>query len=184
MNSRALLAVADGVEDLETVTILDVLRRAEIEVVVASIEAGLGVTCARGSRLTADVVLADVLDQAFDLLVLPGGLAGAKRLGAHAALADKVRQQARSGRLYAAICAAPVFALQGFGVLRQRRVTCYPSLSAHLQDCSYVDLPVVVDGTCITSQGPATAMPFALKLVEALVGKARSDEVSRALLYS
>src|SRR5690606_29242830 len=96
MNSRALLAVADGVEDLETVTILDVLRRAEIEVVVASIEAGLGVTCARGSRLTADVVLADVLDQAFDLLVLPGGLAGAKRLGAHAALADKVRQQARS----------------------------------------------------------------------------------------
>ena len=142
------------------------------------------VTCARGSRLVADALLPAVLDQAFDLVVLPGGLAGAKRLGAHKALADKVRRQAREGRLYAGICAAPVHALQVFGVLRQRRVTCYPGLRGQLKDCEYVDLPVVVDGSCITSQGPATAIPFALKLVEALEGKALSDEIARALLYS
>jgi 4-methyl-5(b-hydroxyethyl)-thiazole monophosphate biosynthesis len=183
MNSLVLLAVADGTEDLEAVTTLDVLRRAQIQVTVASIEAEPGVTCARGTRLVADALFSDVQHQTFDLIVLPGGLAGAERLGAHQPLAEKVRRHVSDGRLYAAICAAPVLALQPFGVLRQRRVTCYPSLADRLNDCTFVDLPVVVDGTCITSQGPATAMPFALKLVETLAGKVCRDEVARALLY-
>jgi protein deglycase len=182
MTTRAVITVADGVEDLECVTLIDVLRRAEIEVVVASIENRRMITCARGTRLTADAMLVDVLAQEFDLIVLPGGMPGAQRLGEHEPLAERVRQQAKAGKFYAAICAAPAMALQPFGVLRQRRMTCYPSFSDQLSGCSFVDEPVVVDGNCITSQGPGTALAFALTLVEQLRGKGTRRQVAEAML--
>lgn len=182
MSTRAVITVADGVEDLECVTLIDVLRRAEIEVVVASIESRRMITCARGTRLTADAMLVDVLAQEFDLIVLPGGMPGAQRLGEHEPLAERVRQQAKAGKFYAAICAAPAMALQPFGVLRQRRMTCYPSFSDRLSGCSFVDEPVVVDGNCITSQGPGTALAFALCLVEQLRGKGTRRQVAEAML--
>ncbi|HSX69776.1 MAG TPA: DJ-1 family glyoxalase III, partial [Pseudomonas sp.] len=145
MTHRALIAVADGVEDIETVTLIDVLRRAEVEVVVASVENRRMFTCARGTRVTADAMLVDVLAQDFDLIVLPGGMPGAQHLAEHEPLADKVRQQARAGKLFAALCAAPALALQAYGVLRQRRMTCYPAFSDRLSGCTFVDQPVVVD---------------------------------------
>ena len=182
MTARALISLADGVEDIECVTLIDVLRRAEVEVVVASIEGRRMITCARGTRLTADTMLVDVLAQDFDLIVLPGGMPGAERLAEHEPLAEKVREQAKAGKLFAAICAAPALALQQYGVLKQRRMTCYPSFSDRLSGCTFVDQPVVVDGNCITSQGPGTAMEFALILVEQLVGKAKRREVAEALL--
>ncbi|WP_439859738.1 DJ-1 family glyoxalase III [Pseudomonas sp. MBLB4136] len=182
MTTRAVITVADGVEDLECVTLIDVLRRAEIEVVVASIENRRMITCARGTRLTADAMLVDVLAQEFDLIVLPGGMPGAQRLGEHEPLAERVRQQAKAGKFYAAICAAPAMALQPFGVLKQRRMTCYPSFSDRLSGCSFVDEPVVVDGNCITSQGPGTALTFALTLVEQLRGKGTRRQVAEAML--
>lgn len=182
MSKRALIAVADGVEDLECVTLIDVLRRAEVEVVVASVEGRRMVTCARGTRLTADAMLVDVLAQAFDLIVLPGGMPGAQRLAEHEPLAERVRQQAKAGLLFAAICAAPALALQAYGVLRQRRMTCYPAFSDRLSGCSFVDQSVVVDGNCITSQGPGSALEFALTLVEQLAGKAVRREVAQAML--
>lgn len=184
MTQRALIAVADGVEEIESVTLIDVLRRAEIEVVVASIEARRMITCSRGVRLTADAMLIDVLAQDFDLIVLPGGMPGARRLAEHVPLAQRVQRQAKEGRFFAAICAAPALALQGFGVLKQRRMTCYPAFSDRLSGCTFVDQPVVVDGNCITSQGPATALAFALMLVEQLAGKARRKAVSDALLLT
>ncbi|UVE17150.1 DJ-1/PfpI family protein [Pseudomonas sp. LS44] len=182
MTSRALIAVADGSQDLETITVLDVLRRAGVEVVLASIEERRMVTCALGTRLTADTMLVDVLAQDFDLIVLPGGMPGAQRLGEHAPLAERVQQQAKAGKLFAAICAAPAFALQPFGVLRQRRMTCYPAASDKLSGCTYVDQPVVIDGNCITAQGPASALEFALTLAEQLVGKNTRKEVEKAML--
>lgn len=182
MTHRALIAVADGVEDIETVTLIDVLRRAEVEVVVASVENRRMFTCARGTRVTADAMLVDVLAQDFDLIVLPGGMPGAQHLAEHEPLADKVRQQARAGKLFAALCAAPALALQAYGVLRQRRMTCYPAFSDRLSGCTFVDQPVVVDGNCITSQGPATALEFALTLVEHLAGKATRKAVAEAML--
>lgn len=184
MSTRAVITVADGVEDLECVTLIDVLRRAEIEVVVASVENRRMITCARGTRLTADAMLVDVLAQDFDLIVLPGGMPGAQRLGEHEPLAERVRQQAKAGKFYAAICAAPAMALQPFGVLRQRRMTCYPSFSDRLSGCSFVDEPVVVDGNCITSQGPGTALAFALTLVEQLRGRGTRQQVAEAMLAS
>lgn len=114
MSKRALIAVADGVEDIESVTLIDVLRRAEVEVVVASIESRRMVTCARGSRLTADAMLMDVLAQEFDLIALPGGMPGAQALAEHAPLGELVVRQAKAGKLFAAICAAPALALLWF----------------------------------------------------------------------
>ena len=182
MSKRALIAVADGVEDLECVTLIDVLRRADIEVLVASIEERRMITCARGTRLTADVLLVDVLAQDFDLIVLPGGMPGAQHLADFEPLAERVRKQAKAGELFAAICAAPALALQSYGVLRQRRMTCYPAFSDRLSGCTFVDEAVVVDGNCITSQGPGTALAFALTLVEQLVGRGTRTEVAKAML--
>jgi 4-methyl-5(b-hydroxyethyl)-thiazole monophosphate biosynthesis len=182
MSKRALIAVADGVEDLECVTLIDVLRRAEVEVLVASVEERRMITCARGTRLTADAMLVDVLAQEFDLIVLPGGLPGAQRLADFEPLAERVRKQAKAGDLFAAICAAPALALQNYGVLRQRRMTCYPALSERLSGCTFVDEAVVVDGNCITSQGPGTALAFALTLVEHLVGRGTRKDVAEAML--
>jgi 4-methyl-5(b-hydroxyethyl)-thiazole monophosphate biosynthesis len=182
MSKRALIAVADGVEDLELVTLIDVLRRAEIEVLVASIEARRMFSCARGTRLTADAMLVDVLAQDFDLIVLPGGMPGAQHLADHQPLAERVREQAAAGKLFAGICAAPALALQTYGVLKQRRMTCYPAFSDRLSGCTFVDQPVVVDGNCITSQGPGTALEFALTLVEQLAGRASRATVAKALL--
>lgn len=182
MSKRALIAVADGVEDLECVTLIDVLRRADVEVLVASIEERRMITCARGTRLTADAMLVDVLAQDFDLIVLPGGMPGAQRLAEFEPLAERVRRQAKAGELFAAICAAPALALQNYGVLRQRRMTCYPAFSDRLSGCTFVDEAVVVDGNCITSQGPGTALTFALTLVEHLVGRGTRSEVAKAML--
>ena len=182
MTSRALITLAEGIDDLQSITLVDVLRRAGIEVVLASIEGRRMLTCARGTRLTADAMLVDLLAQPFDLIVLPGGAVGAQHLAAHQPLAQLLKDQATAGRLFAGIAEAPALALQTFGVLRQRRMTCLPSASHQLSGCTFVDQPVVVDGNCITAQGSGAALPFALALVEALCGKAARAAVAGELL--
>ncbi|MDO7899783.1 DJ-1 family glyoxalase III [Pseudomonas citrulli] len=179
---RVLIAVAEGVDDLQTVTLIDVLRRAQLEVAVASIEGRRMLTCARGTRLTADGMLVDVLVQDFDLIVLPGGLIGAQHLAAHQPLQQLLKDQAAAGRFFAAIGEAPALALQASGVLRQRRMTCLPAVSQQLSGCTFVDQPVVVDGNCITAQGSAAAVSFALVLVEQLSGKGVRNVVAAELL--
>ena len=182
MTFRALITLAEGIDDLQSVTLIDVLRRANVEVGVASIEARRMLTCARGTRLTADAMLVDVLAQPFDLIVLPGGAVGGKHLAAHQPLQQLLKDQAAAGRLFAAIAESPALALQAFGVLRQRRMTCLPAVSQQLLGCTFVDQPVVVDGNCITAQGSAAALAFALQLVEQLCGRAVKVAVARELL--
>ena len=184
MTFRALITLAEGIDDLQTVTLIDVLRRAKVEVVVASIEARRMLTCARGTRLTADAMLVDLLAQPFDLIVLPGGTVGAQHLAAHQPLQQLIKDQAAAGRLFAGIAESPALALLTFGVLRQRRMTCLPTVSNQLSGCNFIDQPVVVDGNCITSQGPGTALAFALTLVEQLCGKAKRNEVAKAMLVA
>lgn len=170
MSHRALIVVAEGVDDLQCVTLIDVLRRAEVEVVVASIEGRRMLTCARGTRLTADGMLVDLLAQPFDLMVLPGGEKAAQHMAAHQPLHQRVVDQAKAGKFFAAIAEGPLV-LQAFGVLRQRRMTCHPDVSQRLSGCGFVDQPVVVDGNCITAQGSAAALAFALTLVEQVAGR-------------
>ncbi|WP_460120669.1 DJ-1 family glyoxalase III [Pseudomonas sp. S2_C03] len=182
MTYRALIPLAEGIDDLQAVTLVDVLRRAKVEVVVASIEGRRMLTCARGTRITADAMLVDVLAQPFDLIALPGGAVGAQHLSAHQPLQQLIKDQVKAGRLFAGIGEAPALALQASGALRQRRMTCLPSISHQLSGCNFVDQPVVVDGNCVTAQGSGSALEFALTLVEQLCGKAIRAAVAGELV--
>lgn len=163
---RVLVPLAEGFEELEAVTVIDILRRAGIEVVVASL-AGSPVTGSHGIRIAADTPLAAVVEQDFDMIALPGGMPGAEHLRNDPRVADFVRRLHGRGRPIAAICAAPMV-LAAAGVLAGRRATSYPGF---LGEASTGEA-VVVDGNVITSRGPGTALDFALTLVEALMGPA------------
>jgi protein deglycase len=177
---RVEVLLAAGFEEIETATIVDVLRRACVTVVLAGLD---GPAPCPGSR---DIVFVpdkafDPADLDYDLVVLPGGLAGTRRLAAHEGLKSLLRQRVASGKPVAAICAAP-WALDAAGVLSEGAFTCFPGVEARLSVGGRRDETVVDAGTVITSQGPATAMPFALHLVERLVGQLKRAQVAEALL--
>jgi protein deglycase len=169
--ARALLPLAAGFEELEAVTIIDVLRRAGIEVVVAA-AARAPVEGSHGIRITPDERLAE-LAGAFDLIVLPGGMPGAEHLAADAALGARLKAHAAAGRLIGAICAAPVV-LARAGLLAGRCATAYPGFLERegVPGLTLSPDPVVIDGRIVTSRGPGTALDFALTLVELLEGRA------------
>jgi 4-methyl-5(b-hydroxyethyl)-thiazole monophosphate biosynthesis len=179
MSKKVLVPVADGTEELEAVTIIDCLRRAGADVTVASVGQSQ-ITASRGVRLVADALISDCTKVVYDLIALPGGMPGAEHLRDSGELAELLKAQASSGRFYAAICASPAVVLKHHGLLDGKKATCYPSLLSELDSSD--DAKVVVDGNCITSQGPATALPFALKLIEILFDKEKADEVANSML--
>lgn len=177
--ATVLVPLAQGCEEIEAVTIIDILRRAGVEVVTAGLETG-PVTASRGVRLVPDVALEEILNRDFDMVALPGGAGGAERLQRDRRIIELLRQMADAERYIAAICAAPKV-LASAGLLQGRRATCYPG---HLDDSSGArlsDAPVVRDGRIITSRGPGTAMDFALTLVEVLCGEDKRNQVETAL---
>ncbi|MES2683970.1 MAG: DJ-1 family glyoxalase III [Pseudomonadota bacterium] len=176
----ALVVIANGSESLETVTLINVLRRADVQVTVAAVGDALTVTATRDILLLATVRHADVAHQHFDLIALPGGELGARTLSAHAPLIQQLHEQRLAHRWTAALCAAPALVLAAHGLLDGKQATGYPAFRDAL--LHYVDLPVVVDGHTITGQGPASAMAFALTCVEKLTGETRRREVAEALL--
>jgi 4-methyl-5(b-hydroxyethyl)-thiazole monophosphate biosynthesis len=179
---RVLIPLAEGFEELEAVTVIDLLRRAEIEVITAGLEEG-PVRASRNTVLVPDTSLEAILNQEFDMIVLPGGLPGAQRLDADERIHALLKRYHAEERFAAAICAAPRV-LASAGLLDGRSATSYPGVVT-IDDFPEVDLlnvPVVVDGKVITSRGPGTAMDFALQLVECLVGKEKRDEVETALV--
>ncbi|MCU0766525.1 MAG: DJ-1/PfpI family protein [Gammaproteobacteria bacterium] len=182
--ARVLVPLAEGCEELEAVTVVDLLRRAGVEVVTAGLAAG-PVRASRGVVLLPDATLDEVLDQDFDMVVLPGGLPGADHLDADPRVHRLLRRMAEAGRYTAAICAAPKV-LASAGLLDSRRATAYPGVldSLQLPRTQILRDAVVSDGRVVTSRGPGTAMDFALELVERLLGRARRDEVERALVRS
>ncbi len=179
---RVLVPLAPGFEDLEATTLVDLLRRAEFEVVTAGLQAGL-VTGARGMRVAPDAELDAVLAGEFDMVVLPGGMPGARHLRDDPRILALLQRQAASNRYTAAICAAPI-ALAAAGLLEGKRATSYPGFVDRLDipGLHYVAEPVVVDGHVVTSRGPGTAMDFALTLIELLAGRARRDVVEAGLM--
>jgi 4-methyl-5(b-hydroxyethyl)-thiazole monophosphate biosynthesis len=181
MAEKVLVPIADGSEEIEAVCIIDTLRRAGAEVTVASV-GKLQVTASRGVKIVADARIADCTAQTYDCIALPGGMPGAEHLRDSAELIEMLRKQKQAGRLYAALCAAPVVALQPHDLLEQVRATCFPAFRSKLNPAYASDERVVVDGNCATSQGPGTAIEFALKLVELLFGPAKAKEVGKAML--
>jgi 4-methyl-5(b-hydroxyethyl)-thiazole monophosphate biosynthesis len=182
MSKTVLVPIADGSEELEAVTIIDVLVRAGAEVTIASVETSVQITASRGVKLVADCLIAECSDKEYDLIALPGGMPGAEHLGDCGVLIDMLKDQKQAGRLYAAICAAPAIALAPHGLLDGKIATCYPSFRDQLPNASKADLTVVVDENCITSQGPGTAMEFALELVAELFDLSKARQVAEAAL--
>ncbi len=178
--SKILVVIADGSEEIEAVTIIDTLRRAKTEVIVASVN-DKQITASRGVRIVADAAIAECTGQKYDLIVLPGGMPGAEHLRDCKELIKMLGEQKQAGRYYAAICASPAVVLQHHGLLEGHKATCYPSMMDQLKN-PVKNATVVVDGNCITSQGPATALEFSLKLVELLEGKAKAKEVAEDML--
>jgi 4-methyl-5(b-hydroxyethyl)-thiazole monophosphate biosynthesis len=176
---RVLVPLAEGFEELEAVTIIDILRRAGIDVVVASL-AGSPVTGSHGIRLSADTPLAALAEQDFDMIALPGGMPGADHLRKDARVAEIIRRLHAKGRPVAAICAAPMV-LAAAGVLEGHRATSFPGFLAEAGKSTVVDDAVVVDRGVITSRGPGTALDFALALVEELAGAATRRTIESRL---
>jgi 4-methyl-5(b-hydroxyethyl)-thiazole monophosphate biosynthesis len=181
--ASVLVPLAQGCEELEAVTIIDLLVRAGVEVVSAGLEPG-PVKASRGVVITPDTTLDEALKREYDMVVLPGGLPGAEHLNNDPRIQALVRKMADEGRYTAAICAAPRV-LANAGVLSGKRATSYPGHldQMGLAEVEYRQEAVVQDGKVITSRGPGTAMAFTLTLIENLVGKEKRDEVAAGLLY-
>lgn len=177
-----LIPIAHGCEELEAVTLIDLLRRAGVTVTVAGLEAG-PVTASRGVVILPETTLDAVLDQDFDMVVLPGGLGGAQRLEADQRITALLRRMTEQGRFVAAICAAPRV-LANAGLLKDRTATAYPGILDDQPDVRLSSAAIVRDGVFITSRGPGTALDFALSLIETLCGREQRDTVEKALQRS
>ncbi len=179
--TKVLIPIAEGSEELEAVTVIDLLRRAGIDVIVASL-GEKPVKCARGTQIIADATLQSVLNNEFDLMVLPGGLPGADNLNNDPRIHQLINRLAEQGKTIAAICASPKVLLTN-GILNGKKVTAFPG-SLDALDTSNIqlsDVAVEVDGKVITSRGPGTAMDFALTLIFTLLGKDARDKVEFSL---
>jgi len=168
--ANVLVPLAAGYEELEAVTIVDLLRRAGIEVVTAGLQPGT-VRGSRGTVLVPDATLDAALDRDYDMVVLPGGQPGARNLELDPRIASLLRRMAQQNKYTAAICAAPKV-LAAAGLLDGRRATTYPGTldPARYPRVRLEQLAVVADGKVVTSRGPGTAMDFALELIELLAG--------------
>ena len=175
-----LIPIADGIEELETVSISDTLRRAGCAITIAGVSS-LEVTASRGLKILADALLADCCGP-YDLIVLPGGMPGAENLRNSTPLKTMLIEQRQNGRLYAAICASPAIVLAHHGLLDDKQATCFPAYRDQLPQP--LDASVVVDGNCTTSQGPGTALEFALSLTEQLCGPTQRALVAEQMLAS
>ncbi|HXW54076.1 MAG TPA: DJ-1 family glyoxalase III [Myxococcota bacterium] len=176
---NVLVPIATGIEEIEAVTIVDVLRRAGLTVRVSTIEER-EVIGANGIKIVAD---SDFLDEAledFDAIVVPGGSEAARRFAAHGGLGTAIKSFCHNNNLVAAICASPAVVLAPLGLLNQKKATCYPSLSDRIKN--FVDERVVTDGNIITSQGPGTAMAFAFRVVEFLAGEKIAHNLKRDII--
>ncbi len=174
---QTLVVLAPGFEEIEAITIVDILRRAEVPVVVASLTGESIVVGAHELAVRSDRPLAEVDVERLAMVVLPGGLPGAKHLAESETMVKILQTLAERGKWVAAICAAPL-ALQSAGLLKNRRLTCYPSCKDYFPESHYQATDVVRDGKIITGSGPGTAMRFSFALLEAL-GKSRAAETLR-----
>ncbi len=174
-----LVPLAQGCEEIEAVSVIDILRRAGISVVSAGLD-GQPVRASRGTVLMPDTTLDAALAQSFDMVALPGGQPGTNNLKADARIIALVQRMAKLDKYVAAVCAAPSV-LAAAGLLDGKRATSFPGALDGFPKVQQQRAAVVEDGKLITSRGPGTAMDFALTLVERLAGRAKRDEVEAAL---
>ena len=177
---RVLVPLVDGFEEIEFSTIVDILRRADLEVITAGLKEG-AIEGAHRIKVIPDTSIGKVNAGDFDVIVLPGGYPGFVNLGKDKRVLGLVREMHGKNKYVAAICGAPSV-LSEAGILEGRKATIHPGVQDMLTGAQHVDERVVVDGRIITSQGPGTAMEFSMKLVEVLVGKSRLKQINEEVL--
>jgi 4-methyl-5(b-hydroxyethyl)-thiazole monophosphate biosynthesis len=181
MGSKAVVLLAEGFEEIEALTIIDILRRGGVAVITAGVGGG-EIIGAHGVTVRADRLL-EAAPRDADAVVLPGGMPGSEHLAAPA-VGVLVRAYATAGKIVAAICAAPAVALAPTGVLEGKRVTCYPGFEGSFPASARPSEDAVVeDGQLITSRGPGTAHRFALRLVERLVDAETAAQLRAGMLW-
>ena len=181
--SKVYVLFAEGFEEIEGLTVVDLMRRAGIEVVMTSINlSDTVVKGARGITITTDISIENAIEEG-DMVVLPGGMPGTTNLMNSAYVRDMVSNYYEAGKYVAAICAAPTV-LSDLGILADKRATSYPGMQASVKCAKYDDhSSVVVDGNVITSRGLGTAIDFSLKLIELLKDKESADKIAESVVY-
>ena len=184
---KAVLAMiyvflANGFEEIEGLTVVDLLRRAKIYVDTVSIMDDYIVHGAHGINVQTEDLFDEVDFEEFDMVVLPGGMPGTLNLKEHDGVRYVVKQYAKEGRFVGAICAAPTI-LKSLGLLEGRRATCYPGVEDEMENVILTETAVVVDDNIITSQGVGTAIDFALKLIEVLDGEEKAKEIAESIVF-
>ncbi len=180
--SGICVLLATGFEEIEAITVIDVLRRAELEVTILGV-GGEKICGAHGLQVETDLSLEEGMGRDWDALVLPGGLPGATNLRDHPQVLELVRSVHSAGGKLAAICAAPIV-LGSAGVLQGRQATCYPGFEDGLEGAECSQERVVVDGNLTTSRGPGTSLDFALSLVAQLKDQQTADTLREGMLVS
>ncbi len=180
-NMKAVVFLADGFEECEGLIVVDILRRAGIETLMASAMDGLLIDSSRHIKVQADVMAADVDYKTVDLIVLPGGRLGTENLGENAIVVEKCKEFAESKHL-AAICAAPSL-LVALGLLEGKKATCHPDFEGHMPGAALTGESVVTDGNIITGQGLGASFDFAFELVRILVGSETVEQIRKAICY-
>jgi 4-methyl-5(b-hydroxyethyl)-thiazole monophosphate biosynthesis len=176
-----LLFLAPGFEEIEAISILDVLRRANLNIISVSITGDLRVTGAHGISIEADKLYPEVELSDSDMLILPGGMPGAKNLNVHEGLKNALKNFARENKPLAAICAAPMI-LGQLGILAGKEAICYPGYETHLAGARLSKHSVVQDGNIITANGPAAAIKFALQIVSFFSGNDVSGQIGKDMM--
>jgi len=181
MTNKALILLAEGFEEIEAITVIDVLRRGGIDVTVAGINEA-NIKGSRSITVIADIVL-EGSEADYDAVILPGGARGAENLASSEKAAKVIKNMNNNGKIVAAICAAPAIVLAPLGILDNKFATCYPGYEEEFSSyTTFKEDPVVIDGNIITSRAPGTAFVFALTLVEILAGKNMSDKIRKGTL--
>ncbi|MBI5886813.1 MAG: DJ-1/PfpI family protein [Deltaproteobacteria bacterium] len=177
---KVIIPLAPGFEEIEALTVVDILRRAGAEVTLSGTVPGV-ITGRNGIHVTPDAALDAAIGNDYDMVVLPGGAIGTENLKKDGRVKELITRMNAQGRLVTAICAAPAV-LSAAGLIRDRTVTSHPGVRTELKAAAISDERVVTDGNIITSQGPGTAMEFAFRLVEALYGQEKVKEVNQGVL--
>ena len=180
--SKAIIFFADGLEECEALITVDLLRRAGVEVTIASVMGRAEIVGAHKIRILCDAVAESVDLSAADAVILPGGLPGTEHLYESALVRGAVQSFAEAGKLVAAICAAPTVPGR-MGLLKGKRATCYPGCEGDLEGADYADTETVTDGNFVTGSSLGAAIPFALAVIAWLDGQEKSDEVRKSIVY-
>lgn len=181
--AKVYIFLADGYEEIEGLTVVDLLRRAQIETVMVSITGDIYVTGSHKIITKADILFEKANFADADMLVLPGGMPGTNHLKNHEGLDRLLKEYGKKGKKLAAICAAPIV-LGSKGLLQGKKATCYPGHEDELIGAHIKNSAVVQDGNIITSKGMGTAIDFSLTLIENLVGKSEAVQLAKAIQYS